>query len=81
MPVNDEKYFYDLPLDSSSRPWQYNKSTMPVNDEKYFYDLPLDSSSRPWQHCLTLHYPSSLPTALSRQPKKDCSNSADIGIG
>ena len=60
---------------------RYNKSTMPVNAEKYFmthrgiwtHDLGI--------HRLALHYPSPLPTALSRQPQKDCSNSADIGIG
>ena len=60
---------------------RYNKSTMPVNAEKYFYDPPRDSNSRPRQHRPALHYPSPLPTALSRQPQKACSNSADIGIG
>ena len=60
---------------------RYNKSTMPVNAAKIFYDPPWDSNSRPRQHRLALYYPLPLPTALSRQPKKDCSNSADIGIG
>ena len=45
-------------------------------------DPPWDSNSRPRQYRLALHYPSPLPTALSRQPqKKDCSDSTDIGIG
>ena len=57
-----------------------NKPTMPVNAEKYFYNPPCDSNSRPRKHRLALHYPSSLPTARDN-PKKDCSNSADIGIG
>ena len=42
---------------------------MPVNAEKYFYDPPWDSNSRPRQNRLALHYPSSLPIALLRQPQ------------
>ena len=43
---------------------------MSENAEKYFYDLPWESNSRPRQHRLALHYPSPLPTELSRQPQK-----------
>ena len=59
---------------------RYNKSTMPVNAKKYFIThrgFELTTSA----HRLALHYPSPLPTAPSRQPKKDCSDSTDIGIG
>ena len=48
---------------------RYNNSTMLVNAEKYF-DPAWESNSRPRQHRQALHYPSPLPTALSRQPQK-----------
>ena len=51
---------------------------MPENAEKHFYDPPRESNSRPRQHHLALHSQTPIPTALSRQPKKDCSNTVQI---
>ena len=48
---------------------RYNKSPVPENAEKYFYESPRESNSQPRLHRLALHYPSPLPTALSRKPQ------------
>ena len=60
---------------------RYNKSTIPENAEKYFYDPPgirthdLGNTAQHW----TTRHPHRL--RYRDNPNKNCSNSADIGIG
>ena len=59
---------------------RYNKSTMPENAEKYsmaHLGFELTTSATPPSTALSV---TSTDCAIET-PKKDCSNSADIGIG
>ena len=60
---------------------RHNKSTMPVNAEKYFMTylgFELTTSATPPSTALSVN---STNCAIETTPIKDCSNSADIGIG
>ena len=60
---------------------RYNKSTMPENAEKYFMaQLGFELTTSATPPCTALSV-TSTDCAIETTPNKDCSNSADIGIG